>query len=69
MRIDSLPSPLDAVDDLRAAARWTIAAAGAVGAALISGGSLVAVGKVHGLGNEAGQSPAVPAVLPRSFAR
>src|ERR1035437_402699 len=47
----SLPAPLDAVDDLRAAARWTIAAAGAVGAALISGGPLVAVGKVHGVGN------------------
>lgn len=47
----SLPSPLDAVDDLRAAARWTIAAAGAVGAALIGGGPLVAVGKVHGVGN------------------
>lgn len=45
----SLPSPLDAIDDLRAAARWTIAAAGAVGAALIGGGPLVAVGKVHGI--------------------
>ena len=44
----SLPSPLDAVDDLRSAAKWTIAAAGAVGAALISGGPLVAVGQVHG---------------------
>jgi hypothetical protein len=48
---DSLPSPLDAVDDLRSAARWTIAAAGAVGTALIGGGPLVAVGKVHGLGH------------------
>jgi len=47
----ALPSPLDAVADLRSAARWTIAAAGAVGTALISGGPLVAVGKVHGLGN------------------
>ncbi len=46
---ESLPSPLDAVDDLRAAAKWTLAAAGAVGAALISGGPLVAVGQVHGL--------------------
>ena len=45
----SLPSPLDAVDDLRSAAKWTIVAAGAVGAALISGGPLVAVGKVHGV--------------------
>ncbi len=47
--VESLPSPLDAVDDLRAAAKWTLAAAGAVGAALISGGPLVAVGQVHGL--------------------
>jgi hypothetical protein len=45
----TLASPLDAVDDLRAAAKWTLAAAGAVGAALISGGPLVAVGQVHGL--------------------
>src|ERR1700734_2438056 len=49
--LGSLPSPLDAVDDLRAAAKWTLAAAGAVGAALISGGPLVAVGQVHGLGH------------------
>jgi hypothetical protein len=46
---NSLPSPLDAVDDLRAAARWTIVAAGAVGTALIGGAPLVAIGKVHGL--------------------
>jgi hypothetical protein len=47
--LTALPSPLDAVDDLRSAAKWTIAAAAAVGAALISGGPLVAVGQVHGL--------------------
>lgn len=47
----SLPSPLDAVDDLRTAAKWTIAAAGTVGAALLSGGPLVAVGQVHGVGH------------------
>jgi hypothetical protein len=46
--LESLPSPLDAVDDLRATAKWTLAAAGAVGAALISGGPLVAIGNVHG---------------------
>jgi hypothetical protein len=45
---ESLPSPLDAISDLRSAAKWTAAAAGAVGAALISGGPLVAVGHVHG---------------------
>src|SRR5882757_6423927 len=46
---EGLPSPLEAVDDLRAAAKWTLAAEGAVGAALISGGPLVAVGQVHGV--------------------
>jgi len=45
---ERMPSPLEAVDDLRAAAKWTLAAEGAVGAALISGGPLVAVGQVHG---------------------
>lgn len=44
-----LPSPLDAAGDLRTTAKWTLAAAGAVGAALISGGPLVAIGTVHGL--------------------
>src|ERR1700722_16134467 len=43
----ALPSPLDAIGDLRAAARWTIAAFGVVGTALIGGGPLVAVGKIH----------------------
>jgi hypothetical protein len=47
--IEPLPSPLDAIDDLRATAKWMVAAAGAVGAALISGAPLVAVGQVHGL--------------------
>jgi hypothetical protein len=46
---EQLPSPLEAVDDLRAAAKWTLAAEGAVGAAIISGGPLVAVGQVHGI--------------------
>jgi hypothetical protein len=46
---DSLPSPLVAVDDMRATAKWTLAMAGAVGAALISGGPLVAAGQVHGV--------------------
>jgi hypothetical protein len=48
---EGLPSPLEAVDDLRAAAKWTLAAEGAVGTALISGGPLVAVGQVHGTGH------------------
>lgn len=48
---EELPSPLEAVDDLRTAAKWTLAAEGAVGAALISGGPLVAVGQVHGTGH------------------
>jgi hypothetical protein len=46
---DALPSPLDSVGDMRSAAKWMLAAAGAVGAALISGGPLVAVGQVHGV--------------------
>ena len=46
---DALPSPLDSVGDMRAAAKWTLAAAGAVGAALIGGAPLVAVGQVHGV--------------------
>ena len=43
-----MPSPLAAVDDMRGAAKWMLVAAGAVGAALISGGPLVAIGQVHG---------------------
>ena len=46
-----LPSPLDSVDDLRTAAKWTIGAAGAVGTALIGGAPLVAAGQVHGAGD------------------
>jgi hypothetical protein len=45
-----LPSPIDAVDDMRATAKWTIAAVAAVGAALLGGAPLAAVGKIHGLG-------------------
>ena len=45
----ALPSPLAAVDDMRSVAKWTLAVAGAVGAALISGGPLIAVGQVHGV--------------------
>jgi len=44
----SLPSPQDSVEDMRSTAKWTIAAAGSVGAALISGGPLIAAGQVHG---------------------
>jgi hypothetical protein len=47
MPFGELPSPLDSIDDLRAAAKWMIAAAGAVGAALIGGAPLVAAGQVH----------------------
>jgi hypothetical protein len=45
---ESLPSPLDSIEDMRSAAKWMLAAAGAVGATLISGGPLVAIGQVHG---------------------
>jgi hypothetical protein len=44
----SLLSPLDSVDDMRATAKWMLVAAGAVGAALISGGPLVGIGQVNG---------------------
>jgi hypothetical protein len=49
--LGSLPSPQDSVQDMRSTAKWTIAAAGAVGAAFISGGPLIAVGQVHGIGH------------------
>lgn len=51
---DALPSPLEAVPDLRAAARWMLAAFGAVGATLIGGGPLVAVGRIHGVAEALG---------------
>ncbi|MBO0806176.1 MAG: hypothetical protein J2P25_24275 [Nocardiopsaceae bacterium] len=41
-------SPLDTIDEMRSAAKWMLAAAGAVGAVLISGGPLVAIGQVRG---------------------
>lgn len=50
MPFGELPSPLDSVADLRAAAKWMIVAAGAVGTALIGGAPLVAAGQVHGIG-------------------
>ena len=49
----ALPSPLDAVADMRATAKWILAAAAAVGAALLGGTPLAAVGKVHGVGDAA----------------
>ncbi len=48
-----LPSPLDAVDDMRATAKWIIGAAAAVGAALLGGAPLAAAGKIHGFGSAA----------------
>lgn len=48
-----LPSPLDAVADMRTTAKWIIGAAAAVGAALLGGAPLAAVGKVHGVGSAA----------------
>jgi hypothetical protein len=44
--LEALPSPLDSVADSREAARWTLAASGAVGALLLGGGPLLAVGKI-----------------------
>ncbi len=48
---DSVATPLDAVDDMRTTAKWMLAVSGAVGAVLISGGPLVAVGRIHGVLN------------------
>jgi hypothetical protein len=42
-----LPSPLDAVPDMRTSAMWILGAVAAVGAALLGGGPLIAVGKIH----------------------
>ncbi|MGW3459617.1 hypothetical protein ACWDE9_08450 [Streptomyces olivaceoviridis] len=44
--LDALPSPLDSVADSREAARWTLVSCGAVGALLLGGGPLLAVGKI-----------------------
>jgi len=48
-----LPSPLEAVDDMRTTAKWIIGAAAAVGAVLLGGAPLAAVGKVHGAASTA----------------
>jgi hypothetical protein len=46
-----LPSPLEAVEDMRTTAKWIIGAAAAVGVVLLGGAPLAAVGKVHGVGS------------------
>lgn len=46
-----VPSPLEAVADLRASAKWILAALAGVGAAMLGGGPLVAVGKIHSFGH------------------
>jgi hypothetical protein len=48
-----LPSPLDAVDDMRTTAKWIIGAVAAVGAALLGGAPLAAAGRIHGFGHAA----------------
>ena len=50
-RTDPLPSPLDAVPDTRATARWTIGAVSAVGALLVGGAPLTAVGRIDDVGD------------------
>jgi hypothetical protein len=45
--MEGLPSPLDAVADMRATAKWIVAAAAGVGVVLLGGGPLAALGKVH----------------------
>jgi hypothetical protein len=48
---ERLSSPADAVADLRATARWTIAAAAGVGALLLGGAPLTAVGRIDHAGD------------------
>lgn len=43
-----LPSPLDAIPDMRSTARWTVAALGAVGTVLLGVVPVSALGKLHG---------------------
>ena len=45
-----LPSPIEAVADMRTTAKWIIGAAAATGTALLGGAPLAAVGKVHTVG-------------------
>ncbi|GAA4498622.1 hypothetical protein GCM10023191_044160 [Actinoallomurus oryzae] len=45
-----VPGPADAVADMRTTARWTIAAAAGVGALLLGGAPLTAIGKISGAG-------------------
>lgn len=44
-----LPSPLQSVSDMRMAAKWLIGTAAAVGAVLVGGAPLTAVGKLHSI--------------------
>jgi hypothetical protein len=46
-----MPSPLAGIAEMRATARWTATALGAIGVALVGGGPLAAVGKIHGIGH------------------
>jgi hypothetical protein len=48
-----VPSPLEAVADMRTTAKWIIGAAAATGATLLGGAPLAAVGKIHGVGSAA----------------
>ncbi|MEU1961723.1 hypothetical protein [Nocardia sp. NPDC019304] len=45
---DRLPSPLEAIADMRAVARWTVGAAAAIGALLVGTAPLTALGRLHG---------------------
>ncbi|GGM27680.1 MULTISPECIES: hypothetical protein [Micromonospora] len=49
--VPSGPSPLDAVPDMRATAKWLVAAAAAVGSLLLGVGPLTAVGRVGTAGD------------------
>jgi len=47
----NVASPLDAVTDMRTTAKWIIGAMAAVGATLLGGAPLTAIGKIHGAGH------------------
>ncbi|MEU6859338.1 hypothetical protein AB0B28_10765 [Glycomyces sp. NPDC046736] len=49
--MNPLPSPLEAIPDMRATAKWTVASLGAVGAALITVVPLTVFDDLHGTGD------------------
>jgi hypothetical protein len=61
--VDVLPSPLDAVADMRATARWTIAAAASVGAFALGGTPLAVLGELRNTGDAVAAAAGIVIVL------